>query len=92
VTGLRTGMSFGAVSHLRCAVSGFTPAVCHGLGAVPRRAVCRDGVADGRVLHWFTLQYCKTYGGAPTPLFLFFLFFFHDSPTYGGASRDFLTA
>ena len=60
--------------HLRCAVSGFTPAVCHGLGAVPRRVVCRDGVADGRVLYWFTLQYCKTYGSAPTSLsFLSFL-------------------
>jgi hypothetical protein len=54
--------------------SGFTPAVCHGLGAVPRRVVCRDGVADGRVLYWFTLQYCKTYGSAPTSLsFLSFL-------------------
>jgi hypothetical protein len=74
VTGLRTSMSFGAVSHLRCAISGFTPVVCHGLGAVPRQVVCRDGVADGRVLYWFTLQYCKTYGSAPTSLsFLSFL-------------------
>jgi hypothetical protein len=60
VTGLRTGMSFGAVSHLRCAVSGFTPAVCHGFGAVSHQAVCRDGVADRHVL-WsgFTPAVCR---------------------------------
>eukprot|EP01046_Picozoa_sp_COSAG06_P042955 COSAG06_NODE_5554_length_3404_cov_571.103480_3_plen_88_part_00 len=54
------GMSFGAVSHLRCAVSGFTPAVCHGFGAVSHQAVCRDEVADRHVL-WsgFTPAVCR---------------------------------
>ena len=55
-----------------CAVSGFTPAVCHGFGAVPRRVVCRDEVADRRVLYWLTAQYCKTYGSAPTSFFFSF--------------------
>ena len=70
----------GAVSHQVVSREWFRQVVCHGLGAISPSGVLRRARGQIYVFNWRQRTTVRHVVALP-PLFLFFLFFFHDSPT-----------